>query len=107
VNSSQTGTAIPETPSYRGNLTIQLPSVEPCMSKVQTETFTEPDEIAAHILEEFAAENSGVAEVIPAARIRSHLDEVVADAPALDEAEYDDLYVDVKDAVLEHDVIIA
>jgi hypothetical protein len=76
------------------------------MSKAQAETFTEPDEIAAHILEEFAAENSGVAEVIPAARIRSHLDEL-ADSPALDEAEYDDLYVDVKDAVLEQDVIIA
>jgi hypothetical protein len=77
------------------------------MSKAQPGTYTEPDEIATHILEEFAAENNGVAEVIPAARIRSHLDEVLADSPALDETEYDDLYVDVKDAVLEQDVIIA
>lgn len=78
------------------------------MSKVDSgRTFTDTDDVAEYIVGEFAAKNKGVAEVIPSDEIEEKLDEVVESSEAFDGRDYDDLYVDVKDAVLEHDVIIA
>jgi hypothetical protein len=70
-------------------------------------TLTDTEDVADYIVGEFAAENMGVAEVIPSDEIGERLDEVVESSEAFDGRNYDDLYVDVKDAVLEHDVIIA
>jgi hypothetical protein len=78
------------------------------MSKVDSgRTFTNSEDVAEYIVGEFAAENMGVAEVIPSDEIEERLDEVVDDSEAFEGRNYDDLYVDVKDAVLEQDVIIA
>jgi hypothetical protein len=69
--------------------------------------FADTDDVAQHIVGEFAAENSGVAEVIPAAEIQQRLDDVVVNAEELDDGTWESFFVDVKDAVLAQDVVIA
>jgi tRNA splicing endonuclease len=77
------------------------------MSSATPQTPAEPEIIAVDIVEAFAAQNKGVAEVIPADRIRSEVEDVVERSEALGEDDCEDLYVDVKDAVLEQGVVIA
>jgi hypothetical protein len=78
------------------------------MSKVDPgRTFDDPEEVADYIVGEFAADNMGVAEVIPSDEIEEKLEAVVESSGTFDGRDYEDLYVDVKDAVLDHDVIIA
>lgn len=68
---------------------------------------SDTEDVADYIVSEFAAENSGVAEVISDREIQSHLDDVVVNVDEFEDGEWDDFVIEVKDAVLGHDVIIA
>lgn len=64
-------------------------------------------DVAGHIVEAFAAEHDGVAAVIPSAEISDRLEDLVESPDQFDRDEWDDLVLDVKDAVLEQGVVIA
>lgn len=69
--------------------------------------YSDVGDVADEILQEFAANNGGVADVIPADEIEDHLDEALVNAEQFDGEAYEDVLVEVKDELLARDVMIA
>jgi hypothetical protein len=69
--------------------------------------YSDVEDVAETVLEEFAANNGGVVEVVPVDEVETRLDDALLNADQFDEESYQDVLVGVKDEILARDVMIA
>jgi hypothetical protein len=69
--------------------------------------YSDVEDVAETVLDDFAANNGGVVEVVPVDEVEAHLDDALLNVDQFDEESYQDVLVEVKDEILARDVMIA